>query len=267
MGAIFAKQLKKRTLLIDLELQFGDCAIVLGADPKATLLDLVMTHGELDADKVSGFVTHHESGLHLLPAPLRPEEADLVTDDRLASLLTVAKQAYDIVLIDTPPNFNSTVLTALDRTNDLLVVASMDVPSLKSVKVCMQTLEMLHYPPEQVHILMNRAFTKVGLKRDEVERALGKKIRFDVPSNKAVPISVNRGIPVVMSDPRSDITKAIYDICVRLTPEAAAASAQAKDGFKLKRKDRKRIEAETRRQAAASAAALQTQLALDEEAA
>lgn len=267
MGAIFAKQLKKRTLLIDLELQFGDCAIVLGADPKATLLDLVMTHGELDADKVSGFVTHHESGLHLLPAPLRPEEADLITDDRLASLLTVAKQAYDIVLIDTPPNFNSTVLTALDRTNDLLVIASMDVPSLKSVKVCMQTLEMLHYPPDQVHILMNRAFTKVGLKRDEVERALGKKIRFDVPSNKAVPISVNRGIPVVMSDPRSDITKAIYDICVRLTPEAAAAGEEAKNGFKLKRKDRKRIEIETRRQAAASAAALQTQLALDEEAA
>ncbi|MCW2956897.1 MAG: response regulator receiver protein, partial [Thermoleophilia bacterium] len=187
MAAMYAKRLKKRTLLIDLDLQFGDAAIMLGADPRTTILDLVMSHGDLDSDKLSGYITQHESGLHVLPAPLRPEDADLVTEDRLASVLAAAKQAYDIVLLDTAPNFTSTVLTALDRTDELLLVASLEATSLKSVRVCLQTLEMLHYPLERCHVVLNRSDTRVGLKKDQVESALGKSIRFGVPSNKAVP--------------------------------------------------------------------------------
>ena len=247
MAAMYAKKLKKRTLLIDLDLQFGDAAIMLGADPRATILDLVMSHGDLDSDKLAGFVTHHESGLHLLPAPLRPEDDALVTDDRLASVLTAAKQSYDIILIDTAPNFTSTVLTALDRTDELLVVASLEATSLKSVKVCLQTLEMLHYPLEKCHVILNRADTKVGLKKDQVESALGKSIRFGVPSNKAVPTAINRGVPVVMTDPKADVTRAIRELCVAFSPEASTVAEQAASTAKLSRRDRKRIADETQR--------------------
>jgi pilus assembly protein CpaE len=249
MGATFAKRLKKRTLLIDLDLQFGDVAIVLGTDPKTTILDLVMSHGELDADKVSGFVTHHESGLHVLPAPLRPEDAELITEDRLASMLTAAKQAYDIVLVDTPPNFNSSVLTALDRTDDLLVIASLDIPALKSVKVGLQTLEMLHYPLDRCHVLLNRSDSKVGLKKDEVEKVLAKPIRFGVPSNRLVPTAVNRGVPVVMSDPKCDVTRALKEICIALTPEGIAATEKVRERqAKISKKDRKRLEKQAEEQ-------------------
>lgn len=240
MGAMYAKRLKKRTLVIDLDLQFGDLAISVGVDPKNTILDLVMAHGELDPDKVSGYVTHHESGMHLLPAPLRPEDAELITDDRLASLLTAAKQSYDMIIIDTPPNFNSTVLTALDRTDELVVVASLDVPAIKSVKVCLQTLQMLHYPLERCHVLLNRSDSKVGLKKDEVEKVLGRKIRFGIPSSKAVVTSLNRGVPFVMSDPKIEVTKAIRDLCIALTPEASAAD-NAPDQIKLSRADKKKL--------------------------
>jgi pilus assembly protein CpaE len=221
---------------------------MLGADPRATILDLVMSHGDLDADKLAGFVTHHESGLHLLPAPLRPEDADLVTEDRLASVLAAAKQAYDIILLDTAPNFTSTVLTALDRTDELLVIASLEATSLKSVKVCLQTLEMLHYPLEKCHVVLNRADTKVGLKKDQVEGALGKSIRFGVPSNKAVPTAINRGVPVVMTDPKADVTRAIRELCVAFSPEASAITEHTSE-IKLSRKDRKRIAEETQRAA------------------
>ena len=247
MAAMYAKKLKKRTLLIDLDLQFGDAAIMLGADPRATILDLVMSHGDLDSDKLAGFVTHHESGLHLLPAPLRPEDDALVTDDRLASVLSAAKQSYDIILIDTAPNFTSTVLTALDRTDELLVVASLEATSLKSVKVCLQTLEMLHYPLEKCHVILNRADTKVGLKKDQVEAALGKSIRFGVPSNRAVPMAINRGVPVVMTDPKADVTRAIRELCVAFSPEASTIAEKASSTTKLSRRDRKRIADETQR--------------------
>ncbi len=238
MGALFARRLGKRTLLIDLDLQFGDVAITMGADPKSTILDLVMTHGDLDAEKVNGFVTHHESGLHILPAPLRPEDAELITEDRLASLLTVAKQSYDVVLIDTPPNFNASVLTALDRTDDLLVIASLDVPAIKSVKVCLQTLDMLHYPLDRCHVVLNRAKSKVGLRREEVEKVLGRKVRFEVPSNRLVPLGVNRGIPVAMSDPKSDVSRALRTLCIALTPEAIRAGEPQAPALKLTKADK-----------------------------
>jgi pilus assembly protein CpaE len=257
MGATFAKRLKKRTLVIDLDLQFGDVAIVLGADPKTTILDLVMTHGELDADKLTGFVTQHESGMHILPAPLRPEDAELITEDRLSSLLAAAKQAYDIVIIDTPPNFNSSVLTALDRTDDLLLVSSLDIPALKSSKVCLQTLEMLHYPLDRCHILLNREKSKVGIKPMECEKLLGRKIRFGVPSNRAVPLSINRGVPVVTTDPKCDVSKALRDICLALTPEGMAVADKVRGKAKgkktrepkLSKKDRRKIERQTARAA------------------
>jgi pilus assembly protein CpaE len=248
MAAMYAKRLKKRTLLIDLDLQFGDASIMLGADPRATILDLVMSHGDLDADKLAGFVTHHESGLHLLPAPLRPEDADLVTEDRLSSVLAAAKQSYDIILLDTAPNFTSTVLTALDRTDELLVIASLEATSLKSVKVCLQTLEMLHFPLEKCHVVLNRADTKVGLKKEQVEGALGKSIRFGIPSNKAVPTAINRGVPVVMTDPKADVTRAIRELCVAFSPEAAQAVEQVGE-IKLSRKERKKLAEETQRAA------------------
>ncbi len=247
MGAMYAKRLKKRTLLIDLDLQFGDAAIMLGADPRSTILDLVMSHGDLDSDKLAGFITHHESGLHLLPAPLRPEDDALVTDDRLASVLTAAKQSYDIILIDTAPNFTSTVLTALDRTDELMLVASLEATSLKSVKVCLQTLEMLHYPLEKCHVVLNRADTKVGLKKDQVESALGKAIRFGVPSNKAVPTAINRGVPVVMTDPKADVTRAVRELCVAFSPEATGDIDASKATVKLSRRERKRLADETQR--------------------
>ncbi len=250
MGAMYAKRLKKRTLLIDLDLQFGDAAIMLGADPRATILDLVMSHGDLDSDKLAGFVTHHESGLHLLPAPLRPEDDALVTDDRLASVLSAAKQSYDVILIDTAPNFTSTVLTALDRTDELMLVGSLEATSLKSVKVCLQTLEMLHYPLDRCHVVLNRADTKVGLKKDQVESALGKSIRFSVPSNKAVPTAINRGVPVVMTDPKSDVSRAVRELCVSFSPEVVGTSGKpdaATKNAKLSRRDRKRLADETQR--------------------
>ncbi|MCW2961430.1 MAG: hypothetical protein JWM25_479 [Thermoleophilia bacterium] len=251
MAAMYAKRLKKRTLLIDLDLQFGDAAIMLGCDPRTTILDLVMSHGDLDSDKLSGYVTQHESGLHVLPAPLRPEDADLVTEDRLASVLAAAKQAYDVVLLDTPPNFNSTVLTALDRTDELLLVASLEATSLKSVKVCLQTLEMLHYPLDRCHVVLNRADTRVGLKRDQVESALGKSIRFGIPSSKAVPTAINRGIPVVMTDPKAEVTQAIRDVCVALSPEVTMTEAPKS---KVGRRERKRAEVDARRAAERDAA-------------
>ena len=116
--------------IVDLDLQFGDAAIMLGIEPEKTIYDLVVAPGELDTEKLAGYVTRHASGLDILPAPLRPEDAELVTEAKLAQLLEVARESYDVIVVDTSPFFHGPMLATLDRTDELLLICSLDVPKV-----------------------------------------------------------------------------------------------------------------------------------------
>jgi len=234
LAATFARQQQRKTLLLDLDLQFGDAAIMMGIEPEKTIYDLVMARRELDSDSLAGYVTAHSSGVHVLPAPLRPEDAELVTEERLGHLFAVAKESYDVIVVDTPPFFHGPVLSTLDRTDQLVLVASLDVPSVKNVKLTMQTLDLLHYPKERRHLLLNRSGSKVGLKPQEVERALEMKVEFEVPVDREVAVSVNRGVPLVLSNPRSGVGKALLDMADKLVPQRTAATGTG--GKKFRRK-------------------------------
>lgn len=231
LAAAIAKDYGKHTLLLDLDLQFGDAAIMLGLEPEKTIYDLVVAPGELDSEKLAGYTTHHPCGLDILPAPLRPEDAELVTEPKLARLLEVARESYDAIVVDTSPFFHGPMLATLDRTDDLLLLCGLDVPTIKNVRLSLQTLELLSFPSERIRVLLNRANSNVGIKRGEVERALEAKIRFDLPSDRAVPMAVNRGKPVVLADSGADFSRAIK----QLARELVAAAEQRKPAAKRKR--------------------------------
>ncbi|MDX6485974.1 MAG: pilus assembly protein CpaE, partial [Gaiellaceae bacterium] len=197
LAASLAKSEERRTLLLDLDLQFGDAAIMLGIEPEKTIFDFVNAPGELDPDKLAGYTTRHKSGLDILPAPLRPEDAELVTEAKLGRLIEVARACYDVIVVDTSPFFHGPMLATLDRTDELLLVCSLDVPTLKNVRLALGTLEMLSFPSARVRVVLNRANSKVGMKQREVEAALEQKVRYEIPSDRAVPISVNKGAPAV----------------------------------------------------------------------
>jgi len=223
LAAALAKRENARTLLLDLDLQFGDAAIVYGIEPERTIYDLVVAPGELDAEKLAGYVTKHPSGVDLLPAPLRPEDAELVVESKVTALLEVARSSYDVIVVDTSPFFHGPMLATLDRTDELLVLCGLDVPTLKNVGLALQTLELLSFPSSRVRYVMNRANANVGLKPAEVEAALKVKIGNALPADQAVPVSINRGNPAVLAEPRADFSKAIG----ALAKEIAAAGAPA----------------------------------------
>src|SRR5687767_9129095 len=216
LAATFAKYEKKRTLLLDLDLQFGDAAIMLGIEPEKTIYDLVVAPGELDSEKLAGYTTRHNCGLDILPAPLRPEDAELVTEAKLARLLEVARESYDVIVVDTSPFFHGPMLATLDRTDELLLVCGLDVPTLKNVRLALQTLELLSFPASRIRFVLNRANSKVGMKKKEVEGALDVKIGFEVPSDRAVPLGVNRGAPPVIGDTGCDFARAIREVAKSL---------------------------------------------------
>jgi pilus assembly protein CpaE len=207
LAAALSKAGARRTLLLDLDLQFGDAAIMLGIEPEKTIFDFVNAPGELDPDKLAGYTTKHKSGLDILPAPLRPEDAELVTEAKLGRLIEVARATYDAIVVDTSPFVHGPMLATLDRTDELLLVCSLDVPTLKNVRLALGTLEMLSFPSARVRVVLNRANSKVGMKQREVEAALEVKVHYEVPSDRAVPLSVNKGAPAVLSDPGSDFSR------------------------------------------------------------
>jgi pilus assembly protein CpaE len=211
LAVCFARQ-GKRTLLVDLDLHSGDDALVLGLSPRWTVLDLVQSPGDLDAEKLAGFVTKHSSGVDLLPAPTRPDEEELVAIDRLEPLMECARGSYDVVVIDTSSQFSPATLLAIDHTDTLILVGASDVPTIKSLKIALETLELLEISLADVRILMNRSGAKVGLEDRDVERTLRREITYTLASDKAVPISVNRGQPVVLDNPRSRVAKSLQDM-------------------------------------------------------
>jgi pilus assembly protein CpaE len=226
LASAFAKFEGKKTLLLDLDLQFGDAAIMLGVEPEKTIYDLVVAPGELDSEKLAGYTTRHTSGLDVLPAPLRPEDAELVTEAKLARLLEVARESYDAIVVDTSPFFHGPMLATLDRTDELLLLSSLDVPTLKNLRLALQTLELLSFPKNRIKIVLNRSNSKVGMKQNEVEGALGMKVRFEIPSDRAVPLAVNRGKPVVLDEEGADVSRAIRQMAKGLFPVEEAKAGR-----------------------------------------
>jgi pilus assembly protein CpaE len=218
LATAFAKHGGKRTLLLDLDLQFGDAAIMLGIEPDKTIYDLVVAPGELDPEKLAGYTTRHSSGVDVLPAPVRPEDAELVTEAKLSRLLEVAKESYEMIVVDTSPFFHGPMLATLDSTDELLLVCGLDVPTIKNVRLSLQTLELLSFPTERIRVVLNRANSNVGMKRGEVEAALEQRVRYEVPSDRAVPLAVNRGNPAVVSDPKADFSRAVREMAKSLQP-------------------------------------------------
>jgi pilus assembly protein CpaE len=229
IAAALAKDDGRRTLLLDLDLQFGDAAIMLGIEPEKTIFDFVNAPGELDPDKLAGYTTKHKSGLDILPAPLRPEDAELVTEAKLGRLIEVARACYDAIIVDTSPFFHGPMLATLDRTDELLLVCSLDVPTLKNVRLALGTLEMLSFPPARVRIVLNRANSKVGMKQREVEAALEQKVHYEIPSDRVVPITVNKGQPAVLAEPGSDFSRAINAMAKGVFP-----AEEPKRGLRLR---------------------------------
>ena len=237
LASAFAKHGGKRTLLLDLDLQFGDAAIMLGIEPDKTIYDLVVAPGELDPEKLAGYTTRHASGVDVLPAPIRPEDAELVTEAEARAAARGREGVVRVIVVDTSPFFHGPMLATLDRTDELLLLCGLDVPTIKNVRLSLQTLELLSFPTERIRVVLNRANSNVGMKRGEVEAALEQSVRFEIPSDRAVPLAVNRGNPAVVSDPKADFSRAVREMAKALQP---ATPVQSKKRWRSRPSRRRR---------------------------
>lgn len=182
----------RRVLLVDLDLQFGDVAIMLGIQPERTIHELLTAPGPLDAEKIAGYATRRGPGLDILAAPLKPEDAESISDTRVGELIAAARGGWDVVIVDTAPFFHGPMLTTLDRTDVLLTVCTPDVPAMKNVRLALQTLRLLSFPEEKIRVVLNRANEKLGFRGSQVASILEHDVAVELPEDQTVSIAINR---------------------------------------------------------------------------
>ncbi|MFQ6172843.1 CpaE family protein [Oryzobacter sp. R7] len=211
--ATYLASVGHKTLLLDLDLSFGDVAISLQLIPTKSVFDAVAMSGHLDDQGLRSLVTTHEaSGLDVMCAPNDPGDADRIPVNVVTEILKVARQHYEYVIVDTPPSFTEHVLAACDISSALVLIATLDIPAVKNLRVALDTLDMLGSPKDARIIVLNRADTKVGLRPDDVVTAIKTPIAVNIPNSMTVPASVNRGVPIVADDPKGPVSAAIREL-------------------------------------------------------
>jgi len=215
MASVFGK----RVILLDLDLQFGDVGIILDLKPERTVYDAVQTFDRLDPDMLAGFLTTHKSGVRALLAPIRPEEADAVTASRAGAIIDLLRELADIVIVDTAATFDDIMLTAIDHSDAVYAVATLDVTSVKNTRISLQKLKQLGYDASRVRLILNRADSKVLLEASEVEKTLQGRFAARIPSDRLVPRSVNRGEPIVFDSPKCATARSLMMLAESIANE------------------------------------------------
>jgi pilus assembly protein CpaE len=223
LGVILAQRAEGTVALVDADLQFGDVAVMLKLAPQHTIVDAVGSFDRLDVGFLESLLAIHQpSGLKVLPAPLEPAFADQIGAEQMNAIIRLLRTFCDYVVVDTPAYFNDVVLGLIEESDDVLLVAGMDIPNIKNVKIGLQTLRLLNTPMSKIHLILNRANSKVKLEVSEVERTLQVKADALIPSDIVVPQSVNKGTPVVIDAPRSSIAKSLEQLADRFAPRVDA---------------------------------------------
>src|SRR3989441_686674 len=225
---------QKPVVLVDGSLPFGDIAVILNMSPKAkTIADLIGSFEQADADVMESILVQHSTGIKVLLAPPTPESTELITGAHMKHVLELLRQRYAYVVVDTWPSFQEQVITMLDVSDVILTLMTLEITSLKNVRVFMEIAEKLGYANEKVQLVANRNDSSGGIKASDVEASLGRKIPHTIVSDgRTLVLAVNRGVPFVISHRDSQVSKDIFTLAAKLSGEAAEAAPATAKGAK-----------------------------------
>lgn len=234
VATAMARKIDDAVSLMDADLQFGDISVMLGLPPDHTVLDAAAAIQYADPELMRNLVTRLDSGLLVLPAPSEPSLSAGIPPEDMTAVCAALQGISGFVVVDVPTSFDDTTLAVLEAADDVLLVASMDIPSVKNLKIGMQALDLMAVAGPKLKLVLNRANTQVKLDVREVEHVLGLRAAFPVPYDIAVPLSINAGVPVVMHDPRSAASRAFEHIAESLLGPALEAGKRKRKAKKAK---------------------------------
>jgi len=217
------QETKKKVAIADINLQGGDVAVMLNITPKGTVAELVSEEDYLELSLLDGYLAPHISGIRVLPAPLRPEQAELVTAAQIEGILRHLKENFDFVIVDTAPSFGDITLSALETSDQVLLIATNTLPGLKHVKTDLEVIENLNVT-HKVKLVLNQIAPEYGISIADIEKNLKNTPLAILPyDEKNVLSSINKGQPFILTQANSKISQSIGELSRKIASDKTIA--------------------------------------------
>jgi pilus assembly protein CpaE len=210
---------RKKVLLVDLDLELGETALLLGVEPRFSFVDLVRNFHRVDAGLLASYIERHDSGVELLSAPFHPAKAETVTGDQIRQILNFLKQHYDYIVVDTSKSFSPPTLATFEQADQVYLVTNVDLPSLRNITRCLPLLERMGSVKgtEWLRLVVNRYQTSDPITLKEIEKTLGLSVFWTLGNDfESVMNSINSGRPIVLTD-KSAFAKDLKALVMNLT--------------------------------------------------
>jgi pilus assembly protein CpaE len=220
LAAALAMRFPGRVAALDLDVQFGDMCTSMGLHPEHNLAE-VATSAQVDAMTIKLFLTPYDPGLYVLCGARTPADADVVTHEHVSRVIPLLAEGFDYVVVDTPAGLDDRTLVALECATDLLLVSSLDVTSIRSLRKAVDAMDALNVT-KQRHFVLNRADAKVGINPADAAEAVGWPIEAMIASSREIPLSMNVGTPVVKLEPKSTVAKQLVQLTHLFAPATDA---------------------------------------------
>ena len=212
-----AASMNAASVLVDLNLQAGDLPLFLGVEPKYSIADMVESRARMDDALLTSYITRHSSNLDLLAAPLEADAADEIEPEHVFEALERLREKYNYVILDPQHTFDSITLAALDQADDIVLVLTLDIPSIRSAQRSLEIFDRLGYTRRKLKVVVNRFSKQIDLDLRQVEKFLGQNITGFVTSDYQTTVnSINLGQPLVLSSPATKISMEIKRIAAQL---------------------------------------------------
>jgi pilus assembly protein CpaE len=207
-----ASELGKKVTLVDGSFQFGDVAVLLNLNPKDKSMAELVPELEAghDPESVEAFTMNHSSGIHVLLAPPSPEMAELITPAGVKHVIEILRARSEVTVVDCGAWFNDTMLGILDLADVVLTVLTLEITSIKNIRLFLEVAEQLGYS-HKIRLVLNRADTTLGIRVADVEHSIGRKVDHTIVSDgRAVVYALNRGVPFVLSNRESQVSQDVF---------------------------------------------------------
>jgi pilus assembly protein CpaE len=233
-----ASELGKRVVVMDGSFQFGDVGVLLNLNPRSkSIADLVPELETGEADSIETFVITHSSGVRVLLAPPSPEMAETITTAGVKKVLDALRRTNDLVIVDCTAFFNDTTLAILDAADIILTMLSLEITSIKNMRLFLEVADQLGYESGKVRLVLNRADSTLGIRVADVEHSIGRKVDESIVSDgRSVVYALNRGIPFFVSNREAQVSQDILRLARSVVGEHVGAAAGVDRGKQAQKK-------------------------------
>jgi pilus assembly protein CpaE len=220
---------------MDGSFQFGDVGVLLNLNPKnKSIADLVpeLEQAGNEVESIDTFVINHSAGIRVLLAPPSPEMAELITPSGIKRVIEALRLTHDLVVVDCTAFFNDTTLAILDSADIILTMLSLEITSIKNMRLFLEVADQLGYEAGKVRLVLNRADSALGIRVADVEHSIGRKVDETIVSDgRSVVYALNRGVPFFLSNREAQVSQDILRLARSVVGDRSQVAA-TEDGQK-----------------------------------